>query len=66
MILIIKLHKDGSILEPRIEDSISKVTRRALFKEEIISKVNSEKFYEVRCFETVPDYREEIDVMERN
>ncbi len=39
--LIIKLHKDGSILESRIEDSISKL--QALFGK-IISKVNSEKF----------------------
>ncbi len=58
--MIIKLHKDGLNLESRIEDSISKL--QALFGK-IIFKVNSEKFYEVRLFETV-DYREEIDVME--
>lgn len=60
LILIVKLHKDGSILESRIEDSISKL--QALFGK-IISKVNSEKFYEVRLFLKQSDYREEIDVM---
>lgn len=61
LILIIKLHKDGSVLESRIEDSIPKL--QALFGK-IISQVNSEKYYEVRLFLKQSDYREEIDVME--
>lgn len=60
LILIIKLHKDGSVLESRIEDSIPKL--QALFGK-IISQVNAEKYYEVRLFLKQSDYREEIDVM---
>lgn len=60
VILIVRIHKDGSVLESRIENAIPKL--QALFGK-IISQVNAEKYYEVRLFLKQSDYREEIDVM---
>ena len=60
LILIIKLHKDGSVLESRIEDSIPKL--QALFGKSFPRSMQRE-YYEVRLFLKQSDYREEIDVM---
>ena len=60
-ILIVKIHKDGSILESRIEDAIPKL--QAIIGP-IISKANSAKYYEVRLFLKQTDWLEEIDLKE--
>lgn len=59
-ILIVKIHKDGSVLESRIENAIPKL--QSIFGP-IISKSNSAKYYEVRLFLKQTDCREEIDIM---
>lgn len=61
VILVVRLHKDGSVLESRIESAIPKL--QSIFGP-IISKVNSIKYYEVRLFLNQKNYREEIDVTE--
>lgn len=60
VILTIRIHKDGSVLESRIDSAIPKL--QSIFGK-IISQVNAEKYYEVRLFLKQSDYREEIDVM---
>ncbi len=61
-ILIVKIHKDGSVLESRIENAIPKL--QSIFGP-IISKSNSPaKYYEVRLFLKQTDCREEIDITE--
>ena len=60
-ILIVKIHKDGSVLESRIENAIPKL--QSIFGP-IISKANSAKYYEVRLFLKQTDCREEIDITE--
>lgn len=60
-ILIVKIHKDGSVLESRIENAIPKL--QTIFGP-IISKSNSEKFYEVRLFLKQKDCRERINITE--
>ncbi len=56
----VKIHKDSSVLESRIENTIPKL--QSIFGP-IISKSNSAKYYEVRLFlkQTVV---EEIDITE--
>ncbi len=61
VILVVRLHKDGSLLESRIEPAIPKL--QSIFGP-IISKVNDIKYYEVRLFLNQKNYREEIDVTE--
>ncbi len=53
--LIVKIHKDGSVLESRIENAIPKL--QSIFGP-IISKSNSAKYYEVRLFLKQTDCRE--------
>ncbi len=61
-ILIVKIHKDGSVLESRIENAIPKLA--PIFIRHI-SKSNSAKYYEVRLFlQKQTNSREEIDIME--
>lgn len=60
-ILIVKIHKDGSVLESRIENAIPKL--QSIFGP-IISKENSVKYYEVRLFLKQTDWLEEIDLKE--
>ncbi len=45
--ILIKIHKDGSVLGSRIENAIPKL--QSIFGP-IISKSNSAKYYEVRLF----------------
>ena len=61
-ILIVKIHKDGSVLESRIENAIPKLQS---IIGPIISKSNSEKFYEVRLFLKQKKCRERINVTEK-
>ena len=63
VILNVKFSKDGSILEPRVKESIGRL--QSLFKGgELISKENKSDSIEVKLFYKKSDYREEIDVME--
>ena len=61
LILIVRIHKNGSVLESRIENAIPKL--QAIFGP-IISKENSAKYYEVRLFLKQTDWKEEIDLKE--
>lgn len=61
VILTIRIHKDGSVLESRIDSAIPKL--QSIFGK-IISQVNSVKYYEVKVFLNKKDIREEIDIME--
>lgn len=61
VILTIRIHKDGSVLESRIENAIPKL--QSIFGP-IISKANSAKYYEVRLFLKQTDWMEEIDLNE--
>ena len=61
LILIVRIHKNGSVLESRIENAIPKL--QAIFGP-IISKENSAKYYEVRLFLKQTDWKEEIDLNE--
>lgn len=63
VLLNVKFSKDGSILEPRIEDSIGRL--QSLINGELISKENKTDSIEVKLFYKKSDYREEIDVMEK-
>lgn len=61
VILTIRIHKDGSVLDSRIDSAIPKL--QAIFGK-IISQDNFAKYYEVRVFLNKKDIREEIDIME--
>lgn len=61
VILTIRIHKDGSVLESRIDSAIPKL--QSIFGK-IISQDNLLKYYEVRLFLNKKDIREEINIME--
>lgn len=62
VILIVRIKKDGSNLEPRVEDSLSRL--QSLFGAEMISKISMKNYFEIKLLYKESDYREEIDVME--
>lgn len=62
VILIVRIKKDGSNLEPRVEDSLSRL--QSLFGAEMISKISMKNYFEIKLLLKESDYREEIDIME--